>query len=184
MKKLVFALLIAGAVGSASAQRAYVGAGIVASNQNYGFPSPVVAADGDGVKASPKLFLGYDFNQTWGIEAGYTYFRGADYHYSYLGQTVNGEVEQRSMYLAGKITLPIADRFSFVGKLGIADNERTLRDPIFNGNEDKKGIYTSIGVQYLLNDKVSVSLDYEQYGKRHNVGIKANAFSLNARYAF
>ena len=88
------------------------------------------------------------------------------------------------MYIAGKITLPIADQFSFVVKLGISANKRTLHDAIFNIDESKPGLYTSMGVQYLVNEKVSVNLDYEQYGKRHNVGLKANAFSLSARYAF
>jgi OOP family OmpA-OmpF porin len=80
--------------------------------------------------------------------------------------------------------LPIADQFSFVGKLGVSANRRTLHDPIFELSERKTGRYTSIGVQYLLNEKVSFNLDYEQYGKRGSVGLKANAFSLNVKYAF
>ena len=185
MKKLVFAIIVASAVGSASAQT-YVGAGVVASSQNYTFAvtGPAISGAGDSAKASPKLLLGYDFNQTWGIETGFTYFRSADYHYSYLGQVFNGETKGHSMYIAGKITLPIAGRFSFVGKLGISDNERYLQDAMFKADESRKGVYTSIGVQYLLNEKVSVSLAYEQYGKRGGAGLKANAFSLSAKYAF
>ena len=53
MKKRVFALLIAGAVGSASAPRVDVGGGIVASNQNYTFAmtGPAITGEGDGANA-------------------------------------------------------------------------------------------------------------------------------------
>lgn len=186
MKNLVFALVIASAVGSASAQQAYIGAGVVGSSQNYSFTGagPGIAIVGDGAKVSPKLFFGYDFNKTWGLETGVTFFRSADYQYSYLGQDYRGETKGRSTYVAAKITLPIAAQFSFVGKLGVSANKRSLHDAIFNLDESKNGLYTSVGVQYLLNDKVSLNLDYEQYGKRHQAGLKANAISLSAKYAF
>lgn len=185
MKKLILALVVVSAFGSAHAQRAYVGAGLLAAGQNFDFPlSGFSNAGGDHYTASPKLFLGYDFNQTWGVEAGFSKFRSADYHYTYAGQDFNGQTKGRSMYVAAKVTLPITEQLSFVGKLGVSDNKRSVSDGIFWDDDSKTGVYTSIGVQYPLTEKVSVNLDYEQYGRRHHAGLKANAFSLSAKFAF
>lgn len=185
MKKLFLALVVASAFGSAHAQHAYVGAGILAADQNFDFASPGFSnAGGDHYTASPKLFLGYDFDKTWGVETGFSSFRSADHHFTYAGQVFSGETKGHSMYVAGKVTLPITEQLSFVGKLGVSANKRILNDGFYGDDVTKTGVYTSIGVQYPLNEKVSVNLDYEQYGKRHNLGLKANAFSLSARYAF
>lgn len=185
MKKLMFALVVASAVGSASAQQSYVGAGIVGASQNYSFSVAGPKIQSDDTKAATKLFFGYDFNQTWGLETGFTFFGSTGYHYNYLGQEYRGETTARSMYVAAKVTFPITDQFSFVGKLGISGNKRSLHDAIFDLDETKHGLYSSIGVQYLLNDKVSVNLDYEQYDRRrHQPGLTAKAFSLSAKYAF
>lgn len=185
MNKLFFALVVASAFGSAHAQRAYVGAGILAADQNFDFASSGFSnGGGDRYTASPKLFLGYDFDKTWGVETGFSSFRSADHYFTSAGQVFHGETKGHSMYVAGKITLPITGQLSFVGKLGMSANTRILNDSFYGDEATTTGVYTSIGVQYPLNEKVSVNLDYEQYGKRRNLGLKANAFSLSARYAF
>lgn len=185
MKQLLFALVVASAFGSAHAQRVYAGAGILAADQNFDFASSGFSnGGGDRYTASPKLFLGYDFDDTWGVETGFSSFRSAQHHFTSAGQVYYGETKGHSTYVAGKITLPITGQLSFVGKLGISATTRILNDRFYGDEATTTGVYTSIGVQYRLNDKVSVDLDYEQYGKRHHLGLKANAFSLSARYAF
>lgn len=185
MKKLMFALVLAAAVGSASAQQSYAGAGIVGASQNYSFSVTGPRIQSDATKAATKLFFGYDFNQTWGVETGVTFFGSTGYHYSHLGQEYRGDTTARSMYVAAKVMFPITDQFSFVGKLGVSGNTRSMHDPIFDFHETSNGLYSSIGLQYLLTDKVSLNLDYERYDRRrHQPGLTAKAFSLSAKYAF
>lgn len=185
MKKLMFALVVASAVGSASAQQSYVGAGIVGTSQTYSFSVAGPKIESDDAKAASKLFFGYDFNKTWGIETGFTFFSSTGYHYSYLGHDYHGDTTGRSMYVAAKVAFPITDQLSFVGKLGISGNKRSLHDAMFDLDETRHGLYSSLGLQYALTDKVSVTLDYEQYDRRrHQPGLKANAFSVSVKYAF
>src|SRR5690606_8839579 len=82
MNKLIVAL-IASAVAMSAAQaqttapRAYLGAGVASADHDFK-RAGATSVDTEGYKASGKIFGGYEFNQTWGVEAGYTDFRKAD----------------------------------------------------------------------------------------------------------
>src|SRR5687768_8944488 len=85
MKKLIVALIAsAAAMSAAQAQqdtpRAYIGAGVATADREVSTSSisGATGVDADGYKASGKLFGGYEFNRTWGIEAGWTDYRSSD----------------------------------------------------------------------------------------------------------
>lgn len=183
MKKLIFALIAAAtAVGSAQAAGPYVGLGVATADHNYNLPGTTT---GDGYKASAKVFGGYDIDQTWGVEAGYTDFRKSDYSYTVNGVTRSGNSQGHSTYLAGKATLPINEQFGVYGKLGVANNKRTVSDPTLGSGDSKTELYAGVGVQYNLNQKVSLTAEYERYGKnKDQLGAKADVFSAGVKYAF
>jgi OOP family OmpA-OmpF porin len=184
MKKLIFALIAAAtAVGSAQAQQAYVGVGVASADHSSKLPGTTNGSS-DGFKASGKLFGGYDFDKTWGVEAGYTDFRSSNYSYTLGGQNYSGKADGHSFYVAGKATAPINEQFSVYGKLGAAENKRTLSDPVFGGSKNKTEVYAGIGGQYNLNQKVALTLEYERYGKSTNAGAKPDVITVGAKYAF
>ena len=118
MKKIIFALIAAAtAMGSAQAAGPYVGVGAATADHSYNLPGTTNGST-DGYKASGKLFGGYDFNQTWGVEAGYTDVRKSDYNYTLNNVPGHAESDGHSLYVAGKVTAPINDQFSVFGKLG------------------------------------------------------------------
>jgi OOP family OmpA-OmpF porin len=186
MKKLIFVLIAAAtAMGSAQAQtgRAYVGVGAASVDHTTSLPG-TTSGTSEGWKTSGKVFGGYDFNNTWGVEAGYTDFRKSDYSYKLGAQTVNGQSEGHSTYLAGKVTAPINDQISLFGKLGVADNKVSLKnDPFFKG-DSKTELYAGVGGQYNLNQKVALTLEYERYGKSKDVGPKPDVITAGVKYAF
>lgn len=197
MNKLIFALIAAvAAVGSAQAadQAAgpYVGVG-VASAAHYDLAGATGAMTSASTtsryKASGKIFGGYDFNQTWGVEAGYTDIRKSDYNYTLSDGTTTGTAKAggNAFYVAGKATLPINAQFSAYGKLGVTDNQRTLSDAntaAFNTSQSNTELYGAVGVQYKLNQQVAVVAEYERYGKSKDFGAKANVLTVGAKYAF
>ena len=186
MKKLIFAL-IAGvtAMGAAQAQGPYVGVGIASTDHSYKIGG-ATSVDADGYKANAKLFGGYDFNKTWGVEAGYTRFGSANANYS-IG-AVPGSVESKgnSIYAAAKATMPLNEQFSLFGKLGVARNKNELHSAnvLYNRDESKTEAYGSVGAQYNLSKEVALSLEYERYGKTKDFGAKADAITVAARYNF
>lgn len=184
MKKLIFALIAAAAaMGSAQAQQAYVGVGVVSADHESNLPG-TTNGNSDGYKASGKIFGGYDFDKTWGVEAGYTDFRKSDYSYTLNGKNYAGNSEGHSFYVAAKATAPINEQFSVFGKLGAADTKRKLNDPIFRSDDSQTGVYAAIGGQYNLNQKVALTLEYERYGKSTDFGVKPDAITVGAKYAF
>lgn len=179
MKKLILAL-IAGAtvMGSAQAEGPYVGLGVATSKYDFG-------ASNDGHKISAKIFGGYEFDKTFGIEGGYTNFRGLS-HVS--GNTSRLDSDRKSYYVAGKASMPLNEQFSLFGKLGAAHNKYeqsgTTSGVAFNRDDSKTEVYAAIGGQYELSKQVALTLELERYGKNPQVGSKSNVLTAAARYSF
>jgi OOP family OmpA-OmpF porin len=172
MKKLLLALLATSAVaGAAQAQtttpHAYIGVGAAtADNQTT-----------DSYKTGATVYGGYEVDQNWGVEAGYTDF----------GKENNGagNVKGSGTYVAGKYTVPLGDRFSGYGKLGVAYNERKFDNGLgTHVNDYDTGLYGGVGVEYKLNEKLAVNAEYERYGKDKAFGAKADVYTVGLKYGF
>lgn len=159
MKKLLMAAAVAAALvaGQAYAQM-YLGAGVGSSKL-------------DSREDSWKLYGGYQFNPIWGVELGY----------NDLGQYRGADLE--SWTLAGTATMPLNERWSLLGKLGLASNR-----PQFLGSGDRTGLLAGVGVGYTLTRNVGLRLEYEDFGKLSKGGIgsssKGNNVSLSMKYMF
>ena len=163
MKHIVIATAViaalAGAMATAPASaQAYLGAGAGASKT-------------DRNETSWKLYGGYQFNPTWGAEVAYTdlgRYRGSDI---------------QSWSLAGTGTMPIADRWSLIGKLGATSNR-----PKFSGGSNHSDVLLGIGVDYSFSKQVSVRLEYEDFGKlsKSTVGGDSNGsnLGLSVKYTY
>jgi hypothetical protein len=191
MKKLIVALIASASALSAaqaqttSAPRAYLGAGIASADHDFKLPG-ASQVDTEGYKASGKLFGGYEFNQTWGLEAGYTDFRKSDVNYSIGGVNTRGETDGHAVYLAAKATMPVNEQFSLYGKLGATrvKSELETLNVMQNISRSKTEAYGALGAEYKLNKNVSVVGEYERYGKSKDFGTKADVFTIGAKYAF
>ena len=190
MKKLIFAVIAGVAVmGAAQAQetypKTYVGVGVASVNHDFSAPN-TTASDSDGWNASGKVFSGYDFNPVWGVEIGYTDFRKSDVSFTQNGVNGNGETKGHSAYLAGKFTVPINEQFGAYAKLGASYNKASLSSntPGFNYDDNRTTAYGALGVQYKLNQNVSLIGEYERYGDKRDFGAKPDVITVGARYSF
>lgn len=190
MKKLLVVLLAsAAAMSAAQAQttvpRAYIGAGVASADHDFK-RSGATNVDTEGYKASGKLFGGYDFNQTWGVEAGYTDFRKSDVNYAIGGVNQRGETDGHAVYLAAKAMMPVNEQFSLYTKLGAArtKSELEMLNAAQNMSHSKTEAYGALGAEYKLNQDVSLVAEYERYGKSKDVGAKADVWTIGAKYAF
>lgn len=157
MKKILIAggLLAALIAGSASAEM-YVGAGVGASET-------------DSNETSWKLYGGYQFNPTFGLELGYTD----------LGKYRGSDIESRS--LAGTGTLPIGEKWSLVGKLGASSNRSH-----FAGATNHTDLLAGVGVGYRMSKNLGLRLEYEDFGKLSDSGNDSRGRNLGAsvKYGF
>ena len=159
MKKLLMAAAFSAALmaGPASAQM-YLGAG-------------VGEARTDTTKTSLKLYGGYQYNPTWGVELGYTD----------LGRYQGSNVESWSV--AGTGTVPLGQRWSLLGKLGAATNR-----PRFANASNHTDLLVGVGVGYSMTKNVGLRVEYENFGKLSNVSNVNNSrgsnLGLSVKYSF
>ena len=162
----------------------YIGLGVKSSRHTWV----------EGTNSSLKVFGGYDFNRTWGVEAGYVGQSRFESSFvvpeSSTYRMVPLVFSTRTGYLAGKATMPLSERFSIVTKLGVAGSRTKvdITDPINIYNEHssstKFGLYAGIGLKYQLTEKVSLTLELERMGRTSYQGTKPETVSLNASYRF
>jgi OOP family OmpA-OmpF porin len=201
MKKVLFALVASAAAlagTSAYAQSntqdaagtAYIGAGVVGSRYDFD-TAGAGAVSGDnhsGTKAAGKIYGGYNIDQTWAVEAGYTDFGKRSYNYTQGGAAGGLNTDAHSYYVAGKGTWPVARDFAVFGKLGVARNHNEVTTSgiaSVSGSDNKTALYASVGGEYAINKNVKVSLEYENYGKNDiDTGRKAGAITAGLRYNF
>jgi OOP family OmpA-OmpF porin len=174
MKKLIVAL-IAGAAAMSAAQ-----AQNLSDNQPHAYVGVAAATakniQKDDYRVGGKIYGGYQVNQTWGAEAGYTDFGDQD--------VANGKTKGNSYYLAAKATMPINEQFSAYGKFGVEHSERKLNTSTVHLKDTDTGAYGALGVQYKLNQQVALTAEYERYGKEKDIGAKSNVWTVGAQYSF
>jgi OOP family OmpA-OmpF porin len=195
MKKILFALVAsAAALGGTAAYAqdaagsAYVGAGVVGSRYDFDTAGAVSGDNHSGYKAGGKVYGGYNIDNTWAVEAGYTDFGKKSYNYSVGGVPGGMQTDAHSYYLAGKGTWPVNQQIALFGKLGVARNHNevdTTGLAAVSGSDNKTALYASVGAEYAINKNVKVSLEYENYGKNDiDQGRKSGAVTAGLRYNF
>jgi OOP family OmpA-OmpF porin len=191
MKKLIFAMIAAAATMGAAQAAApvspgpYVGVGVATTDRAF----DVAGTSGvstEGRKSSGKIFGGYDIDQTWGVETGYTDFGKSHVDYTANGVPGRGETSGNSFYVAAKMTKPLSAQSSVYGKLGASRNKSTLSTTTvgLNSDESKTEMYAGVGMQYNLTQQIALTAEYERYGKKKDFGAKADVVSVGAKYAF
>ncbi len=187
MKKLIAAMIAAAATMSAAHAQQGPYVGVAAANSDHAFKIGGASnVDAAGFKPSLKVFGGYDFTPTFGMEAGYTDLRRADHTFNIGTTSGRATSDGKRAYLAGKGTMPVNEAFSVYGKLGAGYSKAELSSttPGISRADSKTELYAGVGGQYKLSEKVALTLEYERYGKSKDYGVKADAISVGAKYSF
>ena len=130
-----------------------------------------------GFRTDPRLVIGYAFNQYLAVEAGYSHLRDEGFHKINPYDPVESAVAAGALgaksftsYLAAKITVPVNDRLSAYGKVGVAGSvvkkdgfvtEQMVaaqggnKPAVFN-SETGTGAYGALGAKYKLNDRATI----------------------------
>jgi OOP family OmpA-OmpF porin len=190
MKKTMFAVL-AGvlSMGAAQAQTNAAMASADTSPQVYAGVSTGMVKDSisNDTKRTTKLFGGVDLDQNWAIEAGYTYLGKSGFWVSPEPNGLVGvSVKGYSAYAAAKYTMPLSERSSVYGKLGLSHSAHKYSGgtPGWNFTDSSNGLYAAAGLQYKLTEHVSTFVEYERYGKRLPNGPKNQVFNVGLKYGF
>jgi OmpA-OmpF porin, OOP family len=111
-----------------------------------------------------RVLGGYQFNKYLGAELGYADLGKA----TISGAGLSASVEAKAWDLVGVGRLPLADRFSLFGKLGMyrADSDLSSNTPLIPASSDTNTDITyGVGAQYDFNKNLGVRAEWQQYKK-------------------
>jgi OOP family OmpA-OmpF porin len=138
-----------------------------------------------------RVQLGYQVNTNLAIEGGY--IGTDDESYSASGGNVNGTIRLKQSVKAWNLTavglLPVADKFSLLGKLGYANVKAsaTITNPTIslNSNNTKNDFTYGIGAKYDITKEVFTRLDVDSYNIADSTSSsRTNVWMLNIGYKF
>ncbi len=183
----------------------YLGANIGQSRATVDTDRIASGLLGSGLSAGPinetnrdqgyKLFGGYQYNRYFSVEGGYFDLGKFGFSTNTVPTgTLSGDIKLKGINLDLLGTLPIGDRFSAFGRVGVARSQahdtftgagavNVLNpSPSASGNTLKLGL----GLQYALTDAISLRTEIERYRVDDAVGNKGDVdlVSLGLIYRF
>jgi OOP family OmpA-OmpF porin len=144
----------------------------------------------DGIAG--RVFAGYQFDPTWGVELGWTKFSTADVKgkNTYVfwrapsdirnvagtrAVTDNGTIRTDALDLVGKATVPVNDKVSVYGKFGAAyvmdrfhSTTGYAHADKTNQKENKLFPTAGVGASYALTSNLSTDIEYDRIQKVGN----------------
>lgn len=142
-----------------------------------------------------KAFGGYQFNPNFALEGGY--FDLGKFGYNAVtvpAGTLNGDIRLKGLNLDTVGILPLTDKFSLLGRVGI--NYAQARDS-FSGtgavnvldpspSKRQANIKFGLGMQYAFNDALAMRVEAERYRINDAVGNRGDVdlFSVGLVYRF
>jgi OmpA-OmpF porin, OOP family len=149
LRPLVAAAVAAVSLGAVSAQAEglYVGASLGSPH----YPDSVNGIAGSGSGLSGKVFGGYQLTPNFALEVG-----AAD-----LGHidNSNGRVDGRSVFLDAIGIAPLTDKWSLLGRLGVAH----VNLDTSAGDGSGSGLNVGLGAQYALTSSIGLRGEWERY---------------------
>jgi len=137
----------------------------------------------DQIDASYKIFGGYQINSNFGIEAGY--FKLGEFGFKSTtipSGTLNGGVKLEGFNIDLLGYLPITEKLSFLGRIGVANTR--ARDnftasgsiAVLNNNPQiiDNNYKAGVGFSYKINQSISVRTEFERYRINDAVGNKGD----------
>lgn len=134
-----------------------------------------------GFRTDARLVGGAELAPGLALEAGYVPGFDRGFHAVHEGRPdeVAGAlaVGGYSTHLAGKVSLPLSERLSVYGKLGVAHSGRKVEGIRVTDT----GLYTGAGGQYKLGEHAAIDAEYGRHGNAAGKwGNKTNADAVKA----
>ena len=163
-----------------------------------------------GFRTDPRLVIGYAFNQYLALETGYSHLNDRGFHKpnpfdaremaidSAVGAGVLG-ARSYTAYLAAKITVPVNERLTAYGKLGVAQSVvkgdgfvtpqmveagAGGKSTTIFGGETGTGAYGAVGAKYKLNDRATLKGEVIMNGSADKFRSNSNASGVRGSVGF
>ena len=158
--------LVALTSATAAAQSVYVGINRTTPGETYADFASARHVENYNNPIAGKLYGGYNLDDSYAIEAGVGMFGTWKIANPAPGSKEEVRISSKMMYLAGKASMPLGERFSLFGKLGIASNKFTMEGTGFSSTSTTSiRPMVGFGVSANATKNLAMVLEYNYYGK-------------------
>lgn len=190
---LVSALAASGMTMPAAAQW-YAGGGLGVANGSLGGSSGALAlAARDSRSTSFKLLGGYQFTPNWGLEMQFADLGRFGYSACSGAVCGSGSAALRQWSMAAVGSLPLSNNYYLMAKLGATRNQ--VRSGDFcagavcaaGAGGSRSDLISGIGLGYNFSPRVSLRLEYENFGKLvagNGFAARGDNWAATLRYSF
>jgi OOP family OmpA-OmpF porin len=164
----VFATAIVAISSAAMAQGFYWG-GSIGKSKAYGCTGVTISCN--DTSAAWKIFGGYQVNRNFAAELGYTDLGKTKARGVVSGVNIDAKTEKTAWELVGIGSIPVADRFSLYGKLGI--NNGKVKDSATGSaggftatapaSAIHKGPTFGFGAELGITQNIAVRAEWQRY---------------------
>jgi len=144
------------------------------------------SGDSSHSKTAAKVSAGYWFSEHWGASVNYVEL--GEYEQQYTNGTFRGSANSYGLTLLGR--LPIAERWSLVGKINLTktemdDNGSTGGNGKFTqlDGDDETVVLPGIEINYHVNDNASVFVEIDPRGNNSS-DVSHTYAGVGLRWAF
>jgi OmpA-OmpF porin, OOP family len=137
---------------------------------------PQASADEQG--SAIKVFGGYRFDESLGVEAGYAALGSFSETVNVSGANLTQNGKARSIFGAATCRLPVGESFALHGRLGLSSGKVSGTKLLPAGDTligSKTSVLVGLGAEYRPRPNLALTVNVDSYGKLSN---KVNASAL------
>lgn len=179
---------IATAASAATLPAGYVGLQLGQGHTHYsvsdvtGKNFTVTSAKIDDTKVAGRVFGGYQFNENFATELGYTYYGNTEFKNMNGTAGNNGRIQEYAYDLVVKPILPLQNNFNLYAKGGVA-YIRAKTSGNLSHDENKTRPTYGLGLCFDANNNVPVDLSWSRVQNSGNIP-NADLFAVGVAYRF
>ncbi|MBK8454743.1 MAG: porin family protein [Thiofilum sp.] len=108
-----------------------------------------------------KLYGGYKFNQTFGVEGNYYHL--LDEEVEAQGKTPSSSHKTTGYSVAATASMPVMEKAEVFGKLGMFSTETEVQSNSVTTTTDDKGALFGVGAGYKFTNNLGIRGEYEHF---------------------
>ncbi len=202
LKSLLVAALLAGVCAPVFAGNLYIvgSLGVSSFDEDKGdidsslrsLGATNISSSLDDNDTAVQLKLGYQFTPNFSVEAGYVDLGKTKYSATFTGGSAIGTVKAHGVVIAGVGTIPVNDKFSVFGKLGVIDGTVDVDVAMSGASHSASGTKWrpnyGVGAIYKISGNTEARVELEQFNKLGDESTTGtgniNALSAGIAYRF
>jgi len=137
---------------------------------------PIISCNANDSDSAMGINVAYKYNKYYGVEAGFVDFGKYTFSLSAFGESESVTLTSDTPYLAAVASLPLTDKFSISGRLGVFEASATVSSTISSSEsfEADSQTYAGVSLNYSFSESINAQLRYDNFDEFELFGLGLN----------